>query len=106
MTDVASKVNNILSEYLKGDKKRAYLQLKKISKNYPLNEKLKFNLAFIEQDQGNVEDAKRSYLELINNFLSFYNLLFRKIIYFPNSTFSQVPRILCHLLYCHKYLYC
>ena len=71
MTNVASKVNNILSEYLKGDKKRAYLQLKKISKKYPLNEKLKFNLAFIEQDQGNLENAKKSYLELINKFDNF-----------------------------------
>ena len=71
MTDVASKVNNILSEYLKGDKKRAYVQLKKISKKYPLNEKLKFNLAFIEQDQGNIEGAKKNYLELINKFDNF-----------------------------------
>ena len=71
MTDVASKINNILSEYLKGDKKRAYIQLKKISKKYPLNEKLKFNLAFIEQDQGNIEKAKKSYLELINKFDNF-----------------------------------
>jgi tetratricopeptide (TPR) repeat protein len=84
MTDVASKVNNILGEYLKGNKKRAYLQLKKISKEYPLNEKLKFNLAFIEQDQGNIEEAKKSYLDLINKFdnfnskLNLYNIFLKE----------------------------
>jgi len=55
MNDISSKINNILSGYLKGNKKKSYLQLKKISKDYPLNEKLKFNLAFMEQDQGNIE---------------------------------------------------
>ncbi len=84
MTDVASKVNNILSEYLKGNKKRAYLELKQISKEYPLNEKLKFNLAFIEQDQGNIEEAKKSYFDLINKFdnfnskLNLYNIFLKE----------------------------
>ena len=58
MKDISSKVNQILSEYLKGNKNRAYLQLKNISKKYPNNEKLKFNLAYMEQDQGMIEDAK------------------------------------------------
>ena len=31
MTDVASTINKILSKYLKGNKKNAYSELKKIS---------------------------------------------------------------------------
>ena len=65
MTDVASNINKILSEYLKGNKKFAYVKLKKISKEHPSNEKLKFNLAFMEQDQGNIQEAKKGYLFLI-----------------------------------------
>ena len=68
MTDVASNINKILSEYLKGNKKLAYVELKKISKEYPSNEKLKFNLAFMEQDQGNIQEAKKGYLFLIDKF--------------------------------------
>ena len=84
MIDVASKINNILSEYLKGNKKSAYLQLKTISKKYPLNEKLKFNLAYMEQDQGNIEEAKKSYVYLINKFdnfnskLNLYNIFLKE----------------------------
>ena len=79
MTDVASNINKILSEYLKGNKKNAYVELKKISKNYPSNEKLKFNLAFMEQDQGNIQEAKKGYLFLIdhlNHFVSCQLALF------------------------------
>ena len=84
MNDIASQINNILKEYLKGNKKKAYLKLKKISKDYPLNEKLKFNLAFMEQDQGEIEEAKKSYLYLIKNFehlnskINFYNIFLQE----------------------------
>ena len=77
MNDIVSKINNILSEYLKGNKKKAYINLKKISKEYPSNEKLQFNLAFMEQDQGDLYSAKKSYIKLIkeyNNFNSKINL--------------------------------
>ena len=43
MKDVASKINNILQNYKEGNKKSAYSKLKKISKAYPANEKLRFN---------------------------------------------------------------
>ncbi len=84
MTDIASQINNILNEYLEGDKQKAYLKLKRISKNYPSNEKLQFNLAFMEQDQGKIEEAKNSYAYLIKNFnnfnskLNLYNILLRE----------------------------
>ena len=71
MTDVASTINKILSEYLKGNKKLAYVELKKISTEYPSNEKIKFNLAFMEQDQGNIQEAKKGYLFLIDKFDNF-----------------------------------
>ena len=68
MKDVASEVNKILKNYLEGNKKNAYSKLKKISKTYPTNEKLRFNLAFMEQDQGDIFLAKNSYIKLINEF--------------------------------------
>ncbi len=84
MTNIVNKINNILGEYLKGNKRKAYLNLKKISRDYPSNEKLQFNLAFMEQDQGNIENAKKIYLSLINNFnnlnsrLNLYNILLQE----------------------------
>ena len=77
MKDVASEVNKIIKSYLEGNKRNAYSKLKKISKAYPSNEKLKYNLAFMEQDQGDLYSAKKSYVKLIkeyNNFNSKINL--------------------------------
>ena len=71
MRDVASEVNKIIKSYLEGNKKNAYSKLKKISKAYPANEKLRFNLAFMEQDQGDINSAKRNYIKLINEFNNF-----------------------------------
>ena len=90
MKDVASEVNKILKNYLEGNKKNAYSKLKKISKEYPTNEKLKFNLAFMEQDQGDINSAKKSYIELINEFNNFnskinlYNILLREKNYYKS----------------------
>ena len=71
MKDVASKINNILKSYLGGNKKIAYSKLKQISKEYPSNEKLRFNLAFMEQDQGDINSAKKNYIKLIDEFNNF-----------------------------------
>ena len=60
MTDIVTEINNILSNYLSGNKNIAYEKLIKISKKYPTNEKIKFNLAFMEQDQGKIEKAKKA----------------------------------------------
>ena len=90
MTDVASTINKILSEYLKGNKNHAYVELKKISKEYPSNEKLKFNLAFMEQDQGNIQEAKKGYIFLIDKFDNFnskvnlYNIFLKEKNYFKS----------------------
>ncbi len=89
MNDVVSKVNNILNEYLKGDKKNAYLELKKISKKFPLNEKLSFNLAFMEQDQGYLDKAKKSYINLINKFDNFNSKINLYNIYLKEKNYLE-----------------
>ena len=90
MKDVASEVNKLLKSYLEGNKKNAYSKLKKISKEYPANEKLRFNLAFMEQDQGDVYSAKKNYINLIdefNNFnskLNLYNIFLKEENYYKS----------------------
>ena len=90
MKDVASKINNILQNYKDGNKKSAYSKLKKISKAYPANEKLRFNLAFMEQDQGDIFSAKNSYIKLINEFnnfnskLNLYNIFLKEKNYYKS----------------------
>ncbi len=71
MSEVFIKINEILSKYSKGEKNNSYKKLKKLSAKYPNNEKIKFNLAIMEQDQGFINSAKASYINLIerhNNF--------------------------------------
>ncbi len=90
MKDIASEVNKIIKSYLEGNKKNAYSKLKEISKTYPANEKLKFNLAFMEQDQGDIYSAKKSYIKLIkefNNFnskLNLYNIFIKEKNYYKS----------------------
>ena len=60
MTNIVTEINNILSIYLSGNKNIAYEKLKKISKKYPANEKIKFNLAFMEQDQEILRKQKKA----------------------------------------------
>ena len=87
MKDVASKINNILKSYLEGNKKIAYSKFKKISKAYPTNEKLRFNLAFMEQE---IYSAKKSYIKLINEFNNFnskmnlYNIFLKEKNYYKS----------------------
>ena len=94
MTDVASTINKILRKYLKGNKKKAYIELKKISKEYPSNEKLKFNLAFMEQDQGNIEKAKKSYLNLISDFNNFNAKINLYNIYLKEKNYNKALNLI------------
>lgn len=98
MTDVASNINKILSEYLKGNKKNAYVELKKISKNYPSNEKLKFNLAFMEQDQGNIQEAKKSYLFLIDKFDNFNSKVNLYNIFLKEKNYKKSLKLINNIL--------
>ena len=78
--------------------KKAYLELKKISKKYPSNEKLKFNLAFMEQDQGIIEEAKRSYTFLINNFDNFNSKINLYNIYLKEENYSKSLDLINNIL--------
>ena len=44
MTDIVTEINNILSNYLSGNKNIAYKKLKKISKKYPTKNKVQFSV--------------------------------------------------------------
>ncbi len=68
MRDFIKTLNNILTSYSKGNKYSAYQKLKKISIKYPNDEKIHFNLALMEQDQGLFKQAKENYKKLIENF--------------------------------------
>ncbi len=84
------KLNEILSSYSKGNKNRAYTKLKKISVKYPENQKIKFNLGIMEQDQGLINKAKITYKNLIDKFdnlnakINLY-LLYLKEKNYPNA---------------------
>ena len=98
MTDIVLEINNILSEYLSGNKNIAYEKLKKISKKYPTNEKIKFNLAFMEQDQGNTEKAKKSYLNLINDFNNFNAKINLYNIYLKEKNYHEALDLIDNIL--------
>ncbi len=68
MIDLSTKLNKILSDYSKGNKSNSYQKLKKIAKKYHADEKIQFNLALMEEDQGLTNKAKNSYMKLIRNF--------------------------------------
>ena len=68
MKDLVIEINKILSNYSKGNKNTAYQKLKKIAVKYRDNEKIYFNLAVMEQDQGLYNQAKINYKRLIDNY--------------------------------------
>ncbi len=98
MTDIVSEINRILKEYIEGNKKVSYLKLKQISKNYPSNEKLKFNLAFMEQDQGKLEKAKMSYIDLINDFDNFNAKINLYGIFLKEKNYLKALDLINHIL--------
>ncbi len=98
MKDIAFKINQILSSYAEGNKDIAYKKLKKILIKYPNNEKIYFNLALMEQDQGLNEKAKRSYKKLIeihNNYNAKINLY---LMYIKDQDYSNALAIIEMLL--------
>ena len=98
MKDVVLEINNILSDYLSGNKNIAYDKLKKISKKYPTNEKIKFNLAFMEQDQGNIEKAKKSYFILISKFNNFNAKINLYNIYLKEKNYHKALDLIDNIL--------
>ena len=98
MKDVASKINNILQNYKEGNKEIAYSKLKKISKAYPTNEKLRFNLAFMEQDRGDMYSAKKSYIKLINEFNNFNSKLNLYNIFLKEKNYHKSLELINNIL--------
>ena len=68
MRDPVFELNKILSNYSKGNKHTAYQKLKKIAVKHPDSEKIYFNLAIMEQDQGLNNLAKKNYKRLVENY--------------------------------------
>ena len=102
MKDVASKINNILQNYKEGNKEIAYSKLKKISKAYPTNEKLRFNLAFMEQDRGDMYSAKNSYIKLINEFNNFNSKLNLYNIFLKEKNYHKSLELINNILITNK----
>ena len=63
---IVEKINNILHEYSLGNKINAYRKLKKIFSQQQSNNKLRFNIAVMEQELGFTAAAKNNYTFLIN----------------------------------------
>ena len=65
--NLSNKLNSILEEYSKGDKKSAYKKYKKIYIQNNKNIKMRFNLAVMEQELGLLNEAESNYKYIIAN---------------------------------------
>ncbi len=85
--NISDKLNTILDEYSKGNKKSAYKRFKKIYLQNSKNIKLRFNLAVMQQELGLLKEAESNYLSLIKNSpeikfkINLYNLYITKELY-------------------------
>lgn len=89
-----SKINEILSSYSKGNKNSAYIELKKISTNYPKDQKIKFNLGIMEQDQGLTNKAKKTYSTLIKKYDNFNAKINLYLIYLSEKDYLSALNII------------
>ena len=64
--EIVTKINQILQEYSSGNKINAYKKLKKIFSQHQSNNKLRFNIAVMEQELGFTAAARNNYTFLIN----------------------------------------
>ena len=64
--EIVSKINQILQEYSSGNKINAYKKLKKIFSQHQSNNKIRFNIAVMEQELGFTTAARSNYTFLIN----------------------------------------
>ena len=88
------KLNEILSTYAKGNKNSAYTKLKKISLKYPKNQKIKFNLGIMEQDQGLINKAKTTYKNLIDEYDSLSAKVNLYLLYLKENNYSNALKII------------
>ena len=75
--EIVTKINHILQEYSSGNKINAYKKLKKIFSQHKNNNKIRFNIAVMEQELGLTAAARNNYTFLIdkeNHLKSMINL--------------------------------
>ena len=75
--EIVTKINHILQEYTSGNKINAYKKLKKIFSQHKNNNKIRFNIAVMEQELGLTAAARNNYTFLIdkeNHLKSMINL--------------------------------
>ena len=75
--EIVTKINHILQEYTSGNKINAYKKLKKIFSQHKNNNKIRFNIAVMEQELGLTTAARNNYIFLIdkeNHLKSMINL--------------------------------
>jgi len=63
--EISEKINEILREYSTGNKLKAYKNLKRIFSKNKNNNKMRYNIAFMEQELGFKNLAKKNYKFLI-----------------------------------------
>ena len=63
--EIVTKINQIIQEYSSGDKLNAYKKLKKIFSQHQSNNKIRFNIAVMEQELGFTTTARNNYTFLI-----------------------------------------
>ena len=63
----SEKLNNILKDYAKGNKKSAYKKFKKIYLQNNKDIRLRYNLAVMQQELGFLDEAELNYISLIKN---------------------------------------
>ena len=63
---IVTRINQILQEYSSGKKINAYKKLKKIFSQHQSNNKIRFNIAVMEQELGFTTAARNNYTFLIN----------------------------------------
>ena len=59
--EIVKKINQILQEYSSGNKVNAYKKLKKIFFQHQSNNKIRFNIAVMEQELGFTTEARNKY---------------------------------------------
>ena len=64
--EIVTKINHILQEYTSGNKINAYKKLKKIFSQHKDNNKIRFNIAVMEQELGLTAVARNNYIFLID----------------------------------------
>ena len=98
MNNSVNELNKILSSYSKGNKRTAYSKLKKIHSKNPNNEKIQFNLAIMEQDQGLNNLAIMSYKKLIDKFDNFNAQVNLYLLYLKNHHYTDAIKTIDKIL--------